>query len=194
MYALLSQLGTPAPGVSSDQQTLDFCFGPAGFDGSNPLVYGQNNIPCQVYLAQRCAQNWDAICENAYKDQSYITQTAQAMSSGNNPMVGLTPGDVFLRNTAQEKYRVSMRNCELKIQPFNYFDPSSPQIAYYVGPNCIAQYAVDPSTVDSDIVMHKVLDNPGPFVVMLRNIKNTMLANGSFMNLRGTRLGRFYGL
>jgi acetylornithine/succinyldiaminopimelate/putrescine aminotransferase len=33
--------------------------------GSHAATYGQNSKACQVYMANRCAQNWDGVCEYA---------------------------------------------------------------------------------------------------------------------------------
>jgi hypothetical protein len=109
-------------------------------------------------------------------------------------MVGLTPGEVLLKNTAESRFRIGMLNCELKTEPFDPVNPSSPYISYYVGQNCIPLYAVDPKTIDRDVVMNKILDNPKIARQLLLNIKNTMMRQGTFHNLKGTRLGNFYRL
>jgi len=147
-------------------------------------------------LAQRCAKNWDGICEYAASrpaNEEY-SQVADTMFAGNNEVIGLTPGEVLLRNTANEKYRVNMLNCELKTEPFYPINPTSPEISYWVGQNCIPQYAVNPETIDNDIVMNKILDRPIIAKQLLTNIKNTMIAMGTFHLLKGTRLGNFYRL
>jgi hypothetical protein len=177
---------------------LTYCLGDNyGFNhGSNASTYGQNSRPCQVYLSQRCARSWDNVCEYASQSSSnsIFTQTANNMGAGTQQSIGLSPGDVLLINTAREKYRINMLNCELKTEQFDPINPSSPFISYYVGQNCIPQYAVNPYTIDKDIVMHKILEKPQIAIQMLVNIKNTMQANGTFHMLRGTRLGSFYGL
>jgi hypothetical protein len=211
-YAQLSYFGNSAvntlPVYNNDP--LTYCIGSnasqAFNHGSNAVTFGQNSNPCQVYLAQRCAQKWDGVCEYAASRaaNSEYSQKADTMFAGNRELLGLTPGDILVRNTAQEKFRSKMLgadsgpysgpNCELKIEPFDHLNPSSPYIAYYIGQNCIPEYSVDPYTIDSDPVMHKILDNPGIAIQMLKNIKNTMHRNGTLYLLKGTRLGNFYRL
>lgn len=164
--------------------------------GSNADIYGQNSNACQVLLAQRCANMWDDVCEYASSsaaNNEYATR-ASTMGAGSYPVIDLTPGELLLRNTAQEKYRCAMNYCDLKTEQFNPIDPTSPYISYYVGQNCSPEYEVDPKTIDSDIVMNKILDRPQIAVQMLTNIKNTMRRKGTLGSLAGTRLGKFYGL
>lgn len=201
-YAQLSYFGGSAvnslPVYNNDP--LTYCIGTnasqAFNHGSNGTTFGQNSNPCQVYLAQRCAQKWDGICEYAasFPANSEYYQKADTMFAGNREVLGLSPGDILVRNTAQEKFRSNMLNCQLKIEPFDHLNPSSPYIAYYIGQNCIPEYSVDPYTIDRDPVMHKILDNPQIAVQMLTNIKNTMARNGTLHLLKGTRLGNFYKL
>lgn len=198
MYQQISHFGNSSNGFSvSNNDPLTYCIdGGIGFNhgGYAAASYGQNSSICQTYLAQRCAQNWDNVCEYLYNKPNYNTQSVQYMNVGGGQSLGLSPGDILLKNTAQEKYRINMLNCTLKQEQFDPLDPSSPYISYYVGQNCIPQYSVDPNTIDQDNVMHKILDRPFIATQLLTNIKNTMMANGTFQNLRGTRLGFFYGL
>lgn len=201
-YAQLSYFGNSAvnalPVYNNDP--LTYCIGnnasQAFNHGSNGTTFGQNSNPCQVYLAQRCAQKWDGICEYAasFPANSEYYQKADTMFAGNKEIIGLSPGDILIRNTAQEKFRSNMLNCQLKVEPFDHLNPSSPYIAYYIGQNCIPEYSVDPFTIDQDPVMHKILDRPQIAIQMLKNIKNTMIRNGTFHLLKGTRLGNFYKL
>jgi hypothetical protein len=182
---------------------LTFCIGSnasqAFNHGSNAAIYGQNSPECQVYMSQRCAKNWDGVCEYAAShkaNEEYATR-ADTMGQGMKSLIDLTPGEVLLRNTAMEKYRVGMQmgsNCELKTEQFNPINPSSPYMSYYVGNGCVPEYAVDPLTIDMDPVMNKLLDRPKIAMQLLLNIKNTMRRNGTLGNLIGTRLGTFYGL
>lgn len=164
--------------------------------GSHAVTYGQNSNSCQVYLANRCAQNWDGVCEYAASNAANeeYTHAADTMFAGNHQTIGLTPGEILLKNTAESRFRIGMLNCELKTEPFDPVNPSSPYISYYVGQNCVPMYAVDPKTIDKDVVMNKILDNPKIAKQLLINIKNTMTRQGTFHLLKGTRLGNFYRL
>lgn len=202
MYAQLSHFGNSAVNALPvwNNDPLTYCIGSnasqAFNHGSNASTYGQNSPQCQVFMAQRCAQGWDGVCEFASTKAANpdFTQVADTMFAGNKEIVGLTAGEVLLRNTAQEKFRVNMLNCTLKTEPFDPINPTSPYIAKWVGQNCVPQYAVDPFKIDQDIVMHKILDNPKIAMQMLTNIAITMKRQGTFHLLRGTRLGSFYGL
>jgi hypothetical protein len=202
MYTRISQFGNSEvnslPVFNNDP--LTYCIGNNASQrfnhGSTAATFGQNSRPCQVYLSQRCAQNWDGVCEYAASPaaNNEFTQVAGTMFAGNNQILGLSPGEVLLRNTAQERFRINMLNCDLRVEKFDANNPGSPYIAYYVGQNCIPQYGVNPSTIDNDIVMNKILDNPRIAMQLLTNIKNTMTQMGTFHQLKGTRLGDFYRL
>ena len=53
-------------------------------------------------------------------------------------------------------------------------------------------YAVDPSKIDADPVMDKILAKPAIAAEILVNIYNTMKREGTLKGLRGTNLGSFY--
>jgi hypothetical protein len=202
MYKQLARFGSSEVNVLPvfNNDPLTYCIGNNASQrfnhGSHAVTYGQNSNACQVYLANRCAQNWDGVCEYAASKPANEerSQVADTMFAGNDQTVGLTPGEVLLKNTAESKFRIGMLNCELKTEPFDPVNPSSPYISYYVGQNCIPLYAVDPKTIDRDVVMNKILDNPKIAKQLLLNIKNTMVRQGTFHNLKGTRLGNFYRL
>ena len=202
MYKQLARFGSSEVNVLPvfNNDPLTYCIGNNASQrfnhGSHAVTYGQNSNACQVYLANRCAQNWDGVCEYAASKPANEerSQVADTMFAGNDQTVGLTPGEVLLKNTAESRFRIGMLNCELKTEPFDPVNPSSPYISYYVGQNCIPLYAVDPKTIDRDVVMNKILDNPKIAKQLLLNIKNTMVRQGTFHNLKGTRLGNFYRL
>lgn len=183
-----------------DNDPLTYCIGTNASQrfnhGSNAAIYGQNSNACQVLLAQKCADKWDDVCEYAssFPANSEYATRADTMGAGSWDVVGLTPGEILVRNTAQEKYRCAMHYCEKKTEAFAPTNPSSPLISYYVGNNCVPEYEVDAKLIDGDCVMNKILDNPKIAIQLLKNIKNTMIRKGTFKTLTGTRLGRFYGL
>jgi hypothetical protein len=161
--------------------------------GSHGDLYGQNSKPCQVFLAQRCAKKWDNICEYAFKPRTndeYAIRT-ELLGAGMNQISGLSSGDILLRNTAMEKYRIAMANCDLRQEAFNPMSPASPQITYFTGRYCQPIYAVNPIDIDNDPVMNKLLVNPQIAMDIFRNIKNTMTQAGIISQLNGTRLGQF---
>ena len=50
----------------------------------------------------------------------------------------------------------------------------------------------DPSNIDNDPVLNKVLDNPHIAIQMLVNMYNTMKRKGTLESISNTRLGRFF--
>ena len=202
MYAQLFYFGASPTNTLPvyNNDPLTYCIGDNASQrfnhGSHAVTYGQNSKACQVYMANRCAKKWDGICEYAasHPANEEYNQVADTMFAGNRQTIGLSPGDVLLKNTAEDRFRVNMLNCELKTEQFDPVNPSSPNISYYIGQECVPEYAVDPSTIDQDIVMNKILDKPHIAKQLLINIKNNMKRQGTLNLLKGTRLGNFYRL
>lgn len=159
------------------------------------LALGQNSTPCQIYMATRCAQKWDGVCEYlASGEANNVSRNASIVTTQTNAS-GLTPGDILLVNTAQKKYLAAMLgpNCSLRTEQFDPINPSSPFISRYVG-ECYPIYAVDSQTIDQDPVMNRILDKPWVAKPFLTKLRNNMMRIGALGSLKGTRLGRFYGL
>jgi hypothetical protein len=53
-------------------------------------------------------------------------------------------------------------------------------------------FAVNPKTIDADIVMDKLLMNPSSAIDILSNIYNTMKSKKTLASLAGTKLGMFF--
>lgn len=173
--------------------------------GSEPMqrfnnggAYGQNSPECQILLAQRCSGMWDGACETASRQNGSLYSKNVPVYSDGSSSRGMDSGDLMIRNTAMEKYRINMRTnphgshaCKLFTTQFNSLNPASPFMTYYVG-DCMGDYAVNPATIDKDPVMNKILDNPPMFMPLLNNIRQTMARNGSLHFLQGTRLGKFF--
>lgn len=161
--------------------------------GGYAETYGQNSKPCQAFLADRCARNWDDVCEYAYRPSTNEEYKIRANPIGyGDPQ--LNSGEILLVNTAQKKYLWKMFNCEAVSEPFDPLVVGSPTITTWRGMYCKPFYAVDPKTIDNDPVMNRILQKPWIAVPLLQNIKNTMTRNGNFGQLKGTKLGRFYGI
>jgi hypothetical protein len=162
--------------------------------GSHADLYGQNSKPCQVFLAQRCAKKWDDICEYASNPRTNdeFATPVETLGTGMHQIMGLNSGDILLRNTAMEKYRVAIANCDLRREAFEPMSPASPQITYFTGRYCNPIYSVNPVGIDNDPVMNRILFNPRIALDILINIKNTMSRDGTIAQLNGTRLGQFF--
>ena len=199
MYKRLVNFGMDK-GATYNNDPLTYCLGnniSQRFNhGGNSDTYGQNSKPCQVYMARRCADQWDNICDHAMnpKTNDEFAFATELMDAGMNQIQGLTSGEVFLRNVAIEKYRTSMNNCDLRRESFDPLSPSSPNITYFVGQNCIPTFSVDPYTIDDDPVMNRILLNPRIASDILFNIYTTMNKAGTLHQLIGTRLGNSFNL
>lgn len=165
--------------------------------GSNADIYGQDSAPCQAFLSNRCAANWDGVCEQAYYSKSnvdYVTRTnplGNNWASDNNTPTTNT-GDILILNTARDKYLTKMYNCKASYEPFDPLVMYSPLIRYWKGSNCVPVYEVDAQGLDQDPVMNKLLDKPWIAKGLLLNIYNTMSRKGTLGTLVGTRLGTFF--
>jgi len=168
--------------------------------GGNSPGYGQNSKPCQSFLADYCAQNWDDACEYAsnnketYYPNNLVTSNINGFPYNPGKM---SAGDILIRNTASEKYLVSMGNCVPKYEPFDPTVANSPMIKYWVknyeaSGDCIPIYSVNPKTIDNDIVMSKILANPSIALDILINIYNNFKRHNALHELQNTHLGKFF--
>jgi hypothetical protein len=147
-------------------------------------------------LADYCADKWDAFCEVASKNNNI--SFPDSIGGVSKSQLGLTSGEILLKNTVSRKYIVGMGNCIQKFEPFDPTVANSPIISYWIpncgdlGRGCEPLYAVDPKTIDDDIVMDKLLTKPYIAVEILANIYNNMKNNRTLNQLNNTKLGRFY--
>jgi len=202
-YADISKFGPNA--YSPVNNPLTYCLGDDmnqrfQHGASNIDTYGQNSRPCQLYMAEYCSQGWDAVCEYASKNTniSYPNQAQNCGDASDVACYGLNAGEVLIHNTAARKYLIKMHNAHQKYEPFDPTVPNSPMISYWVSDNCsygapgVPEYAVDPATIDDDLVMDKILRKPVIAMNILINIYNTMKRYGTLPQLQGTKLGQFY--
>jgi hypothetical protein len=88
---------------------------------------------------------------------------------------------------------IDMQNCKKIYEQFDPLAPDSPMISYWnYDSSCKPIYAVDPTQIDSDPVMNKLLNSPGIAKDILRDIYMSMKQSGKLSSLKRTRLGRFY--
>lgn len=173
---------------------------------SSAIISGQHSKNSQIFLANYCANTWDDFCEIASTD--HTVGYANNMNEFMGPSyIGLTHGDMLLLNTARVKYLVDPGNQILHKEQFDPNVANSPYIYYWkqedhdtesarrghwdsddYGP----KYAVNPETIDSDVVMNKILCNPQPFTSLLCNIHHTMQTSGTLGKLQETKLGAYF--
>ena len=167
--------------------------------GGNSDIYGQDSRPCQSFLSDYCAQEWDTACEIASKNSRVFFPND--LSNGNISgrtygFKGQTSGEVLIRNTAAKKYLISLGNCVPKYEPFDPTVADSPMIQFWVsetGTNdCVPLYAVNPQTIDDDVVMDKILNKPIIALDILINIYNNHKRMNMLEPLKNTKIGKFF--
>lgn len=217
-YATISDFGKGANTQSNPlalcaTSTLDSNFNNT-LGGNN--ISGPGNQQCQIFMAGYCAGNWDGVCEYMSKDQARVSPTIvqswygpqgnylTALGIGSN----LTKGQLLIRNTAAEKYLKSMSaNCKRHYEPFDPTVADSPLVSrwipsgyssdcktdeYLFSSMCKPVYGVDPETIDNDIVMDKILQQPDIALDILVNIYNTAVANGDIKKLLNKKIGKLF--
>ena len=192
-YSPVNNPLTYAIGYTLDQKFLH---------GSGSEIFnGQNSKASQRYMAEYCSENWDGFCELAScsKDINYPNQLQGCEMPSEVPCCNMNAGEFLIRNTAAKKYLKSMKNCTQKYVPFDPTVASSPLISYWVSADgcynngqCTPIYGVDPSKIDNDPVMNKILAKPPIAFDILLNIYNTAKRDGSLSRLASTKLGRFF--
>lgn len=160
---------------------------------------------CQLFMSQRCAENWDEFCElssqavgNGYQQFSQeTTRLFENEPSNGFEYKGLNSGQILVRNTAKQKYvNTVMGQCSIEEMDFDPNVVATPSIRYWKSQNggvCLPTYAVsDPKTIDQDPVMNKLLDEPKIALDVLVSIYVTLVRRGQLQSFSNTRLGLFF--
>jgi hypothetical protein len=197
-YRTVSNFGSNAytkvdnPWTSCLGSTMDQRF----THGGSATQIGQGCKNCQLYTAQYCSEGWDKYCEIASTNCDVMQPNMQAKCIGSScSAYAQTSGDILIRNTAERKYLVETSGCVMKYQPFDPNVATSPNVFWWdnaCNSRCIMSFAVDPATIDKDIVMNKILAKPSIAPDILRNIYRTMKKKGTLASLAGTRIGHYF--
>lgn len=189
-YKYVSDFGS---NESPANHPLTYCIGTnmnqQFLHGGNP--YGSESKHCQSFMADYCASGWDGFCEYESMNQD----TALMPNTGGKPLVNNTAGKLLIANTAARKYLINMHHATEKYEPFDPTVANSPLIRYWVNTGSESptpEYAVDPSVIDKDVLMDKILEDPNVAFNILTNIYNTMKRKDTLKFLKGTKLGAFY--
>ena len=202
-YASLAQVGPNAH--SEVNNPLTYCVNnnldQRFLHGGHADILGQNSTQCQLFMSEYCAKKWDNFCEVASANQTTNIPNSMAVGMGlnaYNPGKQVTMGEMLIRNTAARKYLVRMLYAQKQYIPFDATVPTSPLVSYWCStPNCngatpVPVFAVDPTVIDEDPIMDKLLAVPSVAPDILINIYNTMKRQGTLGGLKGTKLGAFY--
>ncbi len=207
-----STIGNFGSSPYTQTNPLTYCFVSGLDSGAYHNLGGQNlagpgNRQCQVFTAAYCAKNWNGICEFASRDEEKGPAVVNMVRPCNGLLNESTRGEILIRNTAAEKYlRAMSPNCRRDYEPFDPTTAGSPLIStWFPADNncgsaancngasvCIPVYGVDPSTIDKDPVMNKILAKPSIAMDILVNIYNTAVNNGEIDGLRGTKLYNYF--
>lgn len=174
--------------------TMDRRFIHGGAAGN---ITGPKSKACQLYMSDRCATKWDGFCEYYYQSPDnrrgrYPNTIQRPWETDFGLTRTMTIGDQLLKNTAERKY-CKYINCKAVYEPFDPTNPDSPMIRYFVDEhgreNCIPVCSVEPSTIDTDPVMDRLLSNPQVAEGVLINICNTTRREGK--DISKTKIGQY---
>lgn len=167
--------------------------------GATGDLYGQHSAKCQMFMSDYCARKWDGNCEIASMNINSNYPNNISMNDDIDSM-NLTAGEILIQNTASKKYLVEHYNSYWEYEPFDPTVANSPLVRRLMNDSthgngkCVPVYEVNPSTIDQDPVMDKILMKPKIAMFILVNIYNTMKRKGTLSQLQGTKLGRFYSV
>lgn len=194
-----------------DSLDSQFLHGPQG------RIFGRYNKSCAEFMSDRCAANWDQVCEAMSKDkETRYPNTITPLSSleDGKPPICLPYGEQLIRNSAFKKYRVKSLMCNVVCRPHDPTVPNSPIVCYETryagnsGPNnyeyvfgnseggvCDGVYKLTLEQIadlDNDPIMNHILDRPYLGKDLLEKIYQTMKRENTLYLLKNKRLGRFY--
>lgn len=190
------QINNPISYCTSESADNHFLHGSAA-----STTDGEYSKPCQTFMAEYCANEWDSICENLSNNPKKGIPNNWGVGGNDDALRGLTAGEILIHNTAKTKYLVGMINAKPVYKPFDPSVATSPMITYWVPTNdtystaAVGVYTIKPEkigTLDNDHVMNKILDKKYIAPALLANIFHTMKREGTLPTLKGTRLGRFF--
>lgn len=172
-------------------------------------LLGPNSAQVQKAMAQVCSVKWTPECEYASQDTyrslpnavNTVEQCNGPFGSCFGPGIGaqLTKGQQLIANTAGERFLKFMSgNCKRVYQPLDPTVYDSVLIGEWKPEEnatvnkCVGIYDVDAKTIDSDVIMNKVLDQPWIALPLLINIYNQRMRTNTMEELRGTRIYGFF--
>ena len=200
LYKTISDFGNLSPDVAQNNpinyllsDSIDNSFNNGSISQTISGPYSRNG---QAFMAQYCSTNFDGVCEYASKDKSIIYPNSIGMGP-DQVTQNISAGDFLVANTARRKYLVSMGGdcCILKVENFDPTVAASPLVQYWEEQRvngCIPIYKVDPSKIDDDIVMNKILSNPIIAIDVLINIYNTAVRLNKLHDLKNTKIYNFF--
>ncbi len=157
-----------------------------GSSGQNK--YGLQGSTPQLYLAEKCAMNYDKVCEMVSRNTTILkSNVASIISPSFINRNQQTIGQALLDNAGQRRFG-DLSNCNIRKELFNSLDPTSPYVSTISCPTeIICKPLLDP---DHDILLNRILDEPEAHMNLLTNMyKNTRNEKDKYNN---TRIGKLF--
>jgi len=121
---------------------------------------GPASTACKIFMAQRCAKEWDNACE-VYALNTKPNMPSELTTSFEDIYTNLPEGQKFVRNTADRKYcTYTGPKCFATFSDFNPMAPNTPVLTQYGG-ECFKICNKFGQGVEHDAVISKCLDHPG---------------------------------
>lgn len=189
----MSNVGSSSVPTNYYAAALDTTINGNFYMGKPNFQYGSRTLNGQLLLSNYVAEN--ASLSDQFDDISLAAINLKGKGFPNNvpgcsqscyqcPESDNQYGDMIVENAARMKYCVYPSGSYYQF-PYNPTDPNSPILTQIIGSNTPV-CTVDPSTIENDPLMNKILEAPEKHTNLLANIyKNTS-------GLEGTRLGAFY--
>jgi len=216
-YSCISNFGSGTTAQSNPMATCMVTSLDSGFNvgsiGSRGIA-GPASTNCQIFTGTYCGQNWDGACEYLSQDTSQFYPNMIGSCNGISGScssgglgANLTRGQQLIRNACAERFLVAMSsNCKRDYMPFDPTVANSPLISTWspgtstcnnsgsceASNKCVPVYGVDPATIDSDVVMNKVLAEPWIALDILVNMYNNAVTSGEIKKLTHTKLYKLF--
>jgi len=211
MYSKFGQFGermnSQIENDTNAANPLTYCLFPSlnsqffhGSSSSNQL-YSNMNTSCTNFMAQRCSLLWDDYCEayyqintdNYWPNMAVIDQIAYQNA---NQFFGIRPtmGQNLLRNTCYYKY-INTDDLKYTVEPFDPTVANSPLIKVfneYVSRYSKIQHLSDPSLIQKDTLVPKMLENFNICIDVIGRIYLAYLQREPNVNLKGTLFESFF--
>ncbi len=128
-------------------------------------TFGPMGRESRRLMVSRCSQNWDGMCENFKRPwiHDYLINQYDGTIADSEGML--------IKDAAMMRFCEPI-GCNSTRQLVDPTTVNSPSYTVYNTP-CQRQCMVDPSTIDSDKLMNKVLENPIDNLTLIKNICNT---------------------
>jgi len=173
----------------------------AYFDiGPTAKQFGPSSEKSHLYMAERCAKNWDGACELMSRNEQKALSNVGGINSSTfyirPPPSDLTIGDVLVDNAGVQRF-CDLSSCSFTQESFNPVDPDSPMIKKYGAMDCGKKcnpVCMPPNDPDKDVLLNKVLDRPDKHVDLLVNMYKNVTKNNKREQYKNTRVGMVFDI